>query len=377
MLLGPILATLIVVSPGDDVAARVANAPPDSQFLFTAGTYRRLTITPKDGMSFIGEDGVVFDGENIAPRAFTGQGVGNVTIRGLRITRYRPPNTGAALDGIDSVGWTVEDNEIDHNSNGEARAYGLRIGSRWIVRRNRIHDNGWVGIAGYRATDTVIEFNEIYANPPAPFEDTIGEAANIKLFACGRIVIRGNDVHDAPFRGIWVDTSQPDMTIEDNRVVNHGDAGIWYEVSYRGRIAKNYVERAGTRASDAGDWLRGGGIQVTNSPDVSVIDNVVVNSHNGIIGLQASGYTDGPFGRNELRNLLVEHNTVVMPSGQTGIMQNTGSTGVFTSWNNRFRANRYDVSGNAAPFRWMRGSLTAREWQAIEQSPAPRAGPPR
>jgi parallel beta-helix repeat protein len=342
------------------VAARVASAPPATEFIFKAGTYRRLTITPKDGMSFIGADGVVLDGENAAPRAFTGQGIRNVTIRGLRITRYRPPDISAALDGIDSEGWIVEDNEVDHNSNGGARAYGLRIGSRWTVRRNRIHDNGWVGISGYNATDTVIESNEVYANPPAWFDDKIGEAANIKLYGCGRIVIRGNRVHDAPFRGIWIDTSQPDITIEDNRVVNHGDAGIWFEVSYRGRIAGNYVERAGTRATDAGDWLRGGGIQVTNSPDVSVIDNVVVNSHSGIIGLQASGYKDGPYGKAQLRNLLVQGNTIVAPTGQSGITQNTGSNEVFTSWNNRFVNNRYDVSGNPTPFRWMNGSAPPR-----------------
>jgi len=360
MLLAPILATLVIVSPGDDVAARVASAPSGTEFLFTAGTYRRLTITPKDGMSFIGTDGVVLDGENAAARAFLGQGVRNVTIRGLRITRYRPPDISAALDGIDSEGWTVEDNEIDHNSNGDMRTYGLRIGSHWTVRRNRIHDNGWVGIAGYNATDTVIEFNDIYANPAAWFDDRLGEAANIKLFGCGKIVLRGNRVHDGPLKGIWIDRSQPDITIENNRVLNHGEAGIWFEVSYRARITGNFVENAGLRIKDTDDWLRGGGIQVTNSPDVSVIDNIVVNSHNGIIGLQASGYDDGPYGKSELRNLLVQGNRIVMPAGQSGIMQNTGSTAVYTSWNNRFVDNHYAVSGNPAPFRWLNGSAPPR-----------------
>ena len=360
MLFGPILAALVILSPGDDVAARVASAPSGTEFLFKAGTYRRLTITPKDGMSFTGTDGVVLDGENAAPRAFVGQGIRNVTIRGFHITGYRPPDTSAALDGIDSEGWIVEDTEIDHNSNGDARTYGLRIGSRWTVRRNRIHDNGWVGISGYDATDTLIESNEVYANPRAWFEDKIGEAANMKLYGCGRITIRGNRVHDGPLRGIWIDRAGPDITIEDNRVVNHGEAGIWYEASYRGRIAGNYVERAGMHVTDADDWLRGGGIQITNSADVSVINNTVVNSHNGIIGLQAKGYRDGAFGKTELRNLLVQRNTIVMPTGQSGIMQNTGSDAVFTSWNNRFVGNEYDVSGNPAPFRWLNGSAPPR-----------------
>src|SRR5204862_6272568 len=130
-----------------------------------------MSITPNDVMSFTGTDVVVLDCENAAPRAFVGQGIRNVIIRGFHITGYRPPDTSAALDGIDSEGWIVEDNEIDHNGNGEARTYGLRIGSKWTVRRNRIHDNGWVGISGYNATDTVIESNDVYSNPPAWFDD--------------------------------------------------------------------------------------------------------------------------------------------------------------------------------------------------------------
>jgi len=346
MLLGPLVATLIVLAPGDDVAARVASSPPGTSFFLTAGTYHKLTIKPKDDMSFAGAQGTVLDGDDVAPRAFTGQGVSHVTIRGLRITRYRPPDTSAALDAIDSDGWVVEDTEIDHNSNGAARAYGLRLGSRMTVRRNRIHDNGWVGIAGYNVVDAVVEGNDIYANPPAWLDDKVGEAANLKCYRCGRLVIRGNTVHDGPLRGIWVDTSQPDVTIEDNHVVNHGEAGIWYEVSYRGRISGNYVERAGMRVMDRGDWLSGGGIQVTNSPDVSVVGNIVINSHNGIIGQQASGYKDGAFGRNQLRNLRVERNVIVM-SGKSGIVHNTGGSDVLTSWNNRFVDNQSDTGGNA------------------------------
>src|SRR6185295_18270152 len=102
-------------------------------------------------------------------------------------------------------------------------------------------------------------------------------------------------VHDSVFRGIWLDRSMPEMTIESNRVVNHGEAGIWYEVSYRGVIRGNYVENAGYNSRYSSGWLRGGGIQVTNSPNVSVLGNTVINSLNGIIGLQADDYPDGPY----------------------------------------------------------------------------------
>ena len=72
MLLGPILATFLVLGPADDVAARVAGSPPGSEFLLEAGTYHKLTLAPKDGMTFIGERGAVLDGDDTAPRAFVG-----------------------------------------------------------------------------------------------------------------------------------------------------------------------------------------------------------------------------------------------------------------------------------------------------------------
>lgn len=352
------------VNPGDDIQAAVNLHPPGTTFVIRGGVHRRQTIKPKDGMTFVGEPGAVLDGEGATPRAFIGQNTSRVTVRGLRITGYAPGNTSAALDGIDSRGWLVEDNEIDHNANGSQRVYGLRLGHDMTVRNNRIHHNGWVGIDGYKATGALVEGNELYANPPARFNDTVGEAANMKCYGCGAITVRNNNVHDGPFRGIWFDRSQPDITIEGNRVVNHGEAGIWYEVSYRGTIRKNYVENAGFESYYSNGWLRGGGIQVTNSPDVSVLDNTVVDSLNGIIGLQASSYYNGPHGPSQLRNLLVQGNTIVMSKGQTGVADNTNNRAVFDSWNNRFVNNRYELRSNAAPFYWKGRNMTESEWKA-------------
>jgi parallel beta-helix repeat protein len=224
-----------------------------------------------------------------------------------------------------------------------------------------------VGISGYLAVDTVIEGNEIYANPATTFDDTIGEASNVKLYACGRIVFRNNYVHDGPFRGVWFDTSQPDITIEGNRIVNHGDTGIWYEVSYRGTIRDNYVENAGSSSFYGGGWLRSGGIQVTNSSDVSVLDNTVVNSLNGIIGQQANTYQNEQDGKSRLRNLLVQGNTVVMSRGQTGLIDNTRDNTIYVSANNRFVDNRYELKGNPTPFYWMGRNLDEHQWRAFGQ----------
>jgi len=361
--------TAVPIFPGESIQAAVNAYPVGTSFVIKAGVHVRQTVKPKDGMSFVGEPGAILDGENAAGIAFDLYQTSNVVIRGLRITRYAPPEQNSAIDASSSQGALIENNEIDHNANPSGlRAYGLTIGSTSIIRGNSIHHNGWLGINGYGgASDTLIEGNEIYLNPPARVNDTVSEAANVKLFDCGRITIRGNYVHDSLYRGIWVDTMRPDVTIDGNRVVNHGRAGIWYEVSYRGVIRNNYVENAGYHQTRLPDWLRGGGIEVSNSPDVSVLNNTVVNSLNGIIGLQAQSYRDGPYGKSQLRNLLVQGNTILMPSGQTGITENVGSAEVFTSWNNRFVGNRFELLNNPNPFAWMGQQLDERQWQAYGQ----------
>jgi parallel beta-helix repeat protein len=352
-----------VINPGDSIQSAVNANPEGTKFVIKAGVHRRQSIRPKSGMSFIGEAGAVLDGEKATPQAIVAHGARNVTVRGLRITNYVPPNLTGAVDGVDSQGWVVEDNEIDHNSNGSARAYGLFIGSNWTVRNNKIHHNGWIGITGWECVDNVIEGNEVYANPGTSFTDTIGDTGNIKLYGCGNIVVRNNYVHDSPRFGIWFDRSRPNITIENNRVVNHGEAGIWYEVSYRGTIRGNRVENAGYLSRYSGGWLRGGGIQITNSPDVSVLNNTVSSSLNGIIGLNADGYYDGKYGASVLKNLLVQGNTVIMPKGQTGIAANAGGDAPYDSWNNRFVGNTYQT-GTATPFQWKGSNLTPAQWKA-------------
>lgn len=366
----PRSAVPVVIRPGDSIQDAVRANPAGTMFLITRGVHRRQAVHPKDGMAFIGEAGAVLDGENVAAGpAFDIYQTRNVVIRGLRIMRYALPQTNAAIDAGGSEGSLIEGNEIDHNANSNVsvRTYGVNIGNTSIVRRNSIHHNGWLGINGFKAMDALIEGNDVYANPPAWFNDTVGEAANIKLLDCGRITIRGNFVHDSFFKGIWLDTMRPDLTIEHNRIVNHGQAGIWYEISPRGVIRNNYVENAGYNQTQIRGWLRGGGIEVSNSPDVSVLNNTVVNSLNGIIGLQARSYHDSPYTRAQLRNLLVQGNRIVMARGQTGITEDGGSAEVFTSWNNRFVGNTFELLDNAAPFAWMGQQLDERQWQAYGQ----------
>lgn len=370
ILAGVVVATSItaqpavIIYPGDNIQDKVNINPPGTVFIIKAGIHRRQTVWPHDNMTFIGETGAVLDGENVTATAFGRDSeVGDfVTLRNLRITRYAPAQFNGAVLGTGSTGWIVEGNEIDNNGDASVQAYGISVGSQWILRNNRIHHNGWAGITGYQCSNTRIEGNDVYANPATEFTDPVGDAANIKLYECDGFVVRGNWIHDGPEEGIWLDTNglhaTVTNTIENNWVADHGDKGIWYENSLSGVIRGNYVKNAGYRKTYSEGWMTGGGIQVTNSPDVTVADNVIVNSHNGIVGAHASGYTPG----RDLVNLLIKNNTVDMFKGQSGIVADAGDP-FSLAWNNRFATNRYVIVGNATPFRWDGKHMTRSEWQ--------------
>ena len=360
---GPTVTGGIAIAPGQSIQSAVNANPAGTTFIIKAGVHRRQSIKPKSGNKFIGESGAVLDGENATPQAIVGHGASGVTVRGLRITNYAPPNLGGALDGVESNGWTVENNEIDHNSNGSARTYGLFVGSDWTVRNNKVHHNGWIGITGWECTGTLIDDNEVYANPATIFTDNVGDTGNMKFYGCGDMVVRNNYVHDSPRFGIWFDRSRPGVTIENNRVVNHGEAGIWHEVSYRGthsrqsrrqrRHPQPLQQRLAARRRHPGDEFTGrdGGEQHG--------DQFAQRHH------RAAGGWVSTTGNTATTNCGTSSCRTTPSSCRRvrRVSRRPEGNAVYDSWNNRFSGNTYTAS-TAAPFQWKGSNLTPAQWKA-------------
>jgi parallel beta-helix repeat protein len=351
----------IAISPGQSIQAAVNANAAGATFVLKAGVHKQQTVVPKDGMTFVGEPGAIMDGENVTPRAFVAEGRRNVTIRGLVITRYVPAAQNAAIHGNAATGWIVEDSEISYNAN-----FGLWMnGPGWIVRRNKVHHNGVLGIGGYNATQLLVENNEVYDNPPTDVAESaiLAEAANIKLFTANA-TIRNNNVHGGYKMGIWIDTaSGGSIVVENNRVVDQGSIGIWHENSWDAIIRGNTVERCGLRKSISSGWISGGAIAVSNSASVTISDNTLRDNLNGIWAMQAAGY----YADRNVKNLVVQNNRIIR-SGQSGIVQNVGDQSVYTSWNNKFTGNYYEIpSGLTTPFRWLDRAVTETQWKGYGQ----------
>ncbi len=357
----------LAINPGDSWPAKVSAAPAGAVFCVRAGTYTRQSVVPKSGQTFVGERGAVMDGQRATTYAFSGS-ASNVTIKGLKVMNYVPPDgSKAMIQGESGRGWVVDSNEIT----GSAQQ-GVRVGKQGRIRGNFIHHNGVLGIGLYRADSAVIEGNHLSSNPASAVSESgaTARAGQMKIFKTVGVVVRNNVVEDGPEKGIWFDTDNYQAVIEGNTVRRQGGPGVWYEASYAATIRHNSVSGCGLAGTSG--WVGNAGIQVTNSYPVEIYGNTVVGCEHGITGMAVGGasnpdYSTGNRGPKAL-GIHVHDNTITQPSGKAAGVRTTGTgaDSAFT-WAGRstWKNNRYFLSGNASPFTWVNTNKTAVQWTAL------------
>jgi hypothetical protein len=350
----------VAIYPGQGIQATVNAYPEGTAFLIKAGTHVGQTVVPKSGNTFLGEPGAVLDGGG-ARFAFYGK-ASNVSIKGLTITNYNNDvqlgavKAGGHDTGEATFGWVVEGNEIAYNTGG------IRIGSTMVVRGNNIHHNRQIGIAGI-GEGTLIEGNTIAYNNPSHEFNQAWEAGGTKFVKTRDLVVRNNHVHHNNGPGLWTDIDSINTLYEGNLVQDNEGPGINHEISYEAVIRYNTVERNGFGRSG---WLWGAGIQVSSSRGAEIYGNTVAGNRNGIAGAQQSRGS-GTYGPHEISNLYVHDNLVVLGDGGTGLVQDIGDPSYFTSRNNRFERNTYQLGSLAKPFAWQDGWQSFQQWQGFGQ----------
>jgi hypothetical protein len=354
---GPVAAgSAIPISPGQSIQAKVNSYPAGTQFLIKAGTHTNQRVVPKSGNVFIGEPGAILDGKNVVPYAFE-KGYkpypSNVRIEGLTIQNYASPDQQGAIMGAGSTGWVVENCEVRYNKHA-----GIKIGDRMKVLNNYVHHNLQVGISGV-GDSVLVQGNEVAYNNYKklfPFGHVLG---GIKMVGTRGLVVRGNNVHHNEGNGIWMDIRTVNALVEGNTIVSNSGAGVLHEIGYSAVIRNNTVKSNGFGRN----WLMGAGIMISSSSDAEVYGNTVLDNKNGIVGIQQNRQKDGYDFSSNLKNLNVHHNTVKVPTGGLSGVSSGVSTLTYTSRNNRFTANSYDMGSDPKPFTWMNSKRTKSEWQ--------------
>jgi parallel beta-helix repeat protein len=296
---------------------------------------------------------------SVSRYAFKGKTATGVTISGLIIEKYATPPPEGTIDA--GGGWVVKNSEIRWN-----QGKGIRTAARLQVLNNNIHHQGQLGIAG-SGDNMLIQGNEIAYNNTAGFT-TGWEAGAVKFTRTDGLVVRNNFSHHNRGPGLWTDIDNINTLYEDNRVEDNDWRGIFHEISYKAVIRNNICRRNGFKIPLASaSPVDGAGILVSSSPNVEVYGNTIEGNRSGIGALQTDRGS-GKYGVHETANLYVHDNRVVQATGRAaGIVQNVGSNAVYTSKNNRFVRNSYDLGSSAKYFRWMNGDRTTPEWKGYGQ----------
>jgi nitrous oxidase accessory protein NosD len=284
-------------------------------------------------------------------------GMNGVIIRGLTVEKYANPGQTGAVSGVDVARWTIEGNDIRLN---HGTGVALTGGPNHRIASNNIHDNGQMGINGYNTDGLMIEANEIAYNNYAGYNSS-WEAGGAKLTWSRTLTVRNNNAHHNRGNGLWTDTDNVNVLYDNNVASDNEGQGIFHEIGYDAVIRNNITERNTQH-----------GILVDASPNVEVYGNTVRSNARleQIMGRQATPVTQvGRYGALVLQNLYVHDNTIAGGgSGVSPMNQASGDTSFYTSRNNRFVHNTYDLRGvAAAPFFWSLASQTETAWKAYGQ----------
>jgi hypothetical protein len=295
---------------------------------------------------------------SVTTQAFAGgYGIDSVIIRGLVVEKYANPGQTGAVSGLNVSNWIIEGNDIRLNHGRGVTVVG---GSNHRVIANKMHDNGQIGIGTWDTIALTVEGNELAYNNYAGYDPT-WEAGGSKFSWSRNLVVRNNRAHHNRGNGLWTDIDNLNALYENNVVYENEGCGIFHEISYDAVIRYNVTERNGQH-----------GILVDASPNVEVYANTVRYNRmpEQVMGRQATPVTQsGKYGLLVLQNLFVHDNTIV--GGGSGVWptnQASGDTSFYTSRNNRFVHNTYDLRGSpVTPFYWMLGGRTDTAWKAYGQ----------
>lgn len=344
-----------VVVPGESIQNVVDSLPEGASVLIKAGTHVGQRVKPKSGMTFVGEQGAVLDGEGRVDYAFLAwedDDADDVTIRGLEIKNYAPIPQMAAITGRRS-GWVVEDCYIHHTIAGSA----IRVQDNGVIRNCVVHDNDRLGLKP-AGDNILVEGNEVYSNNSNDLNDPYWEAGGMKTGGDG-VIVRNNHVYDNHGPGIWVDVDAIHVLYEDNLIEDNTHAGIHHEISYDAVIRNNIIRNNGH--GDPKSDLRGAGIQI-KGPNVEVYGNLLENNKYGVTLIE-NDRGNGKYGSYNVRNIYV-HDNILVNSGENGAVRFNGSSEIFET--SRFERNEYRYDNpNAKWWQWEGKTLAWEGWVSL------------
>jgi hypothetical protein len=370
---GPVATTCsgVNLSSGANIQDAVSSNPTGTVFCLAAGTYAQQHVVAKDGNKFIGAQGAILDGQNATSHAFDGT-ASNVTIQNLVIQNYTAGYQDAPIFALQSgPGWQILHNEIRYNA-----GTGVLVSYNVLVQFNNIHHNLEMGYGSdVPGTGIIFDSNEIAFNNYTDAFDC-DECGGGKLWASSGAQMTHNYSHDNHGPGMWDDFNNNNVTYAFNLIENNYMQGIHHEIGYNASIHDNVITNNGRiwKYSSCG-WLWCAGIDARNSGGVNggmveIYNNQITPGSMGgnAVGLieQTPNAAQASMGTWVVQNVWVHDNFIdLTQGGSIGGVQDYGNNAIFTSRNNRFDRNTYQLGTNTSPFQWNNSGGGKSFWQSF------------
>lgn len=254
-----------------NIPAAIEAAPAGAQFVLTPGVYRNVTISPKNGQSFVGESGAILDG-SVPIENWRSQN-GKWTASGYPAPAYR---TGYGRDGLATY---REDLFVD------GTPY-LRVASLdHLGPKKFYYENGNVWISDDpTGHDTVASVTEAAFNGQSARNVTI-DNITVRYYA----TMAQHGAIDAQTTNGWTITKSvfhgnhgagvaagSNMTIQNNVFRMNGQLGIHAQDVTGLTIQSNRVTENNYAGFDAG-W-DAGGIKILTSTAIKIAQNCIADN---------------------------------------------------------------------------------------------------
>ena len=290
-------SNVVTIRTTDNAQRVVRSNPAGTTFRFAPGVHRNVKILPKNGQTFTADSvgSAVLDGggsTDVAFRTRTNRRSDrfsyNVTIENLVFTGYAPIKFWGVIDASSDdyqrhgpewkrpTNWTMRNLRFENNP-GSDDSTAIGVGSGSTVANVDIRNHPGVGVFGH-GTDIVIRNSTI--TDTSSNADIFWHSGGIKLIVAHDARIIDNTISNSRGHGVWIDINSDNVLIARNEIRNNDLAGIFYEVSRRGKIFRNTVVDNG--AGDTRGWMFEAGIVLSTSHNSLVWRNSLENNAGGV-----------------------------------------------------------------------------------------------
>lgn len=207
-------------------------------------------------------------------RALRTSGATNLTIEGLRFTRYSPNagDYGVLLADGGSHDIVFRNVEVSH-SPYDGIVFGTELNNP-KVENSTFNDIGWKGLSANQSDNLILDGLKISNIDPFDEFTSSPTSGAMKSSRTRGTIVKNSQIFNNNSHGLWFDQSHIDVTVANNTIEGNRGAGVFFEISDGLWLVNNYIKAP--NGFQAVKMAGSSGLKLANNTLVGGIDPVGV-----------------------------------------------------------------------------------------------------